>query len=315
MADYFKIGKDYFMNLIIDQDALKHRLLWIDKIIKIQGKFTDDSIRIEKEIENEIKQDGEKSLLNHLRLCSSIPESYEHDSSEEKLYSKYTDAVIAAAFKQIGFQSLILSARADAADVEVIGKDYSFVADAKAFRLSRTAKNQKDFKIQSMATWKRGKPYAMVVSPLYQLPTKSSQIYQQSAVNSVCIFSYAHLCVLLRFSNLKGTSQANKLLLDIFKSIETMNGSKDAVFYWKTINSSILEFDSSLSDIWKEEKTATFEAIEISKKISLEYLANERQRILQLSHAEALKQLIEMHKIDLKSQIIQKVSNNDIMSF
>ena len=27
---------------------------------------------------------------------------------------------------------------------------YSLVADAKAFRLSRTAKNQKDFKVQAM---------------------------------------------------------------------------------------------------------------------------------------------------------------------
>jgi hypothetical protein len=43
----------------------------------------------------------------------------------------------------------------------------SAIADAKAFRLSRTAKNQKDFKIQAMDSWKRGKPFAMVVCPIY----------------------------------------------------------------------------------------------------------------------------------------------------
>jgi hypothetical protein len=37
--------------------------------------------------------------------------------------------------------------RADSADVEGATKDYTIVGDAKAFRLSRTAKNQKDFKV------------------------------------------------------------------------------------------------------------------------------------------------------------------------
>ncbi len=58
--------------------------------------------------------------------------------------------------------------------------DYSFVADAKAFRLSRTAKNQKDFKVQAMDDWKHSKTYAMVVCPVYQLLTRTSQIYQQA---------------------------------------------------------------------------------------------------------------------------------------
>ncbi len=74
---------------------------------------------------------------------------------------------------------------------------YSFVADAKVFRLSRTAKNQKDFKIQAMDNWKFGKPFAMVVCPLYQIPSKNSQIYQQASARNVCIFSYSHLAVLV----------------------------------------------------------------------------------------------------------------------
>ena len=53
-------------------------------------------------------------------------------------------------------KSLVLSERGDADDVEDFAKQYSFVADAKAFRLSRTAKNQKYFKIQAMDNWKKG---------------------------------------------------------------------------------------------------------------------------------------------------------------
>ena len=60
----------------------------------------------------------------------------------------------------MGFTSIVLKERANVADVECVCNDYSFVADAKAFRLSRTAKNQKDFKVQAMDNWKYGKPFA-----------------------------------------------------------------------------------------------------------------------------------------------------------
>ena len=60
--------------------------------------------------------------------------------------SKYTDSVVSESFIAIGLNSVVVSARADAADVQARGNGFSLVADAKAFRLSRTAKNQKDFK-------------------------------------------------------------------------------------------------------------------------------------------------------------------------
>ncbi|WP_228484234.1 HindIII family type II restriction endonuclease, partial [Leptospira borgpetersenii] len=106
------------------------------------------------------------------------PESYGHDSSEEKLYSKYTDALISECFKYLGLNSIVLTERADAADVEVVCDNYSFVADAKVFRLSRTAKNQKDFKVQAMDGWRNTKDFAMVVGTKYQRPRKLRQKYQ-----------------------------------------------------------------------------------------------------------------------------------------
>jgi len=48
-------------------------------------------VKLEKELEAEIKKNGVPSLIDHLRLCGNIPESYGHDTSEEKLYSKYTE--------------------------------------------------------------------------------------------------------------------------------------------------------------------------------------------------------------------------------
>lgn len=167
----------------------ERRAHWVANISHLSGNFGTDVARIEDDLSQEIKAEGIRPLLGHLRLCGAIPESYGHDSSEEKLYSKYTDVVIHEDYTNLGFMSLVLKERADVADVECACSDYSFVADAKAFRLSRTAKNQKDFKIQAMDSWKHGRPFAMVVCPFYQLPRRNSQIYQQAAARSVCIFT------------------------------------------------------------------------------------------------------------------------------
>lgn len=176
---------------IVTSDQVQNRQYWIQEISHLSGNFGIDAKKVEEEIEAEIKKNGIDSLLGHLRLCGAIPEHYDHDSSEEKLYSKYTDVVIHEAYSCMGFNSLVLRERADVADVECVNNEYSFVADAKAFRLSRTAKNQKDFKMQAMDGWKHGKPYAMVVCPVYQLPTRASQIYQQAGARSVCIGTYS----------------------------------------------------------------------------------------------------------------------------
>ena len=301
------------MKNIISDSAIQRRMYWIEEIVQISGHFGSDSTRVESELSYEIGKNGIQALLDHLRLCSSIPESYNHDSSEEKLYSKYTDALIAAAYDAIGLKSLVLTERADAADVEVVGKDYSFVADAKVFRLSRTAKNQKDFKVQAMDGWKRGKPYAMVVCPLYQLPTRNSQIYQQASARNVCIFSYSHLSILVQLSQSFPKKDIINLLKEIFQTVEALNPSKDASSYWNSVNRTILDFDKSVSELWKNEKIATVESIKISKDIALRYLASEREKIMKLSHIEAIKELILMHKIDKRVAVIRSISDNCIM--
>lgn len=193
---------------IINPAAIKKREYWIEEIRKLSSNFGDGSERLGKKLSYEIQNEGLETLLNHLRLCGDIPESYRHDTSEEKQYSKYTDFLLSESYKALGLKSLVLKERADAADVEVIAKDYSFVADAKAFRLSRTAKNQKDFKVQAMDGWKRGKPFAMVVCPIYQLPARTSQIYSQASSRDVCIFTYSHLAMLVSYSMIEGKSKA-----------------------------------------------------------------------------------------------------------
>lgn len=298
----------------ISKKAIERRAYWIDEIVKISGKFGEDSSRIDAELSDEAKKDGSGAIVDHLRLCGSIPERYGHDTSEEKLYSKYTDALLATAYRHLGLAAVVITERGDAADVEAVGKTYSLVADAKAFRLSRTAKNQKDFKIEAMHGWKRGKPHAMVVCPIYQLPTRSSQIYHQALARDVCIFSFAHLAVLVRFADEHGKAAAEKLLLKVLTCAESMNPSKDAVEYWTNLNRTMIKFHESIPPLWKTEKIATVEAIRIARDEALTFLAAEREQIMRFSKEEAINHLLRNRNIDGRERVIRSVSDNGIFS-
>lgn len=134
------------------------------------------------------------NFLNILEEIGTIPESIEHDSTEEKLFSKVSDIVLSRAFIEIGLNSKVLKERGNSADVFAESKfhGYSLVADAKSFRMSITAKNQKDFKINSLSKWKEDCEYSILCSPYFQYPKKTSQIYSQSMEVNVCLFSWEH---------------------------------------------------------------------------------------------------------------------------
>lgn len=299
---------------VITQYQIERRKFWVDELIKLSGNFGADSEKVEAKIAAEIQIDGLPALIGHLRLCGAIPENYGHDTSEEKLYSKYTDVVIAKAFSTIGLTSLVLKVRADVADVECVTNNYSFVADAKAFRLSRTAKNQKDFKVQAMDNWKRGNPYAMVVSPVYQLPAYTSQIYEQASARSVCIGTYTHLAVLVQYATAVSQSRALDLLHEIFKTVQAMNPSKSASAYWQAVNRTMLGFDKIVNEIWASEKQASLDSIYLAKQEALHFLAEERRRIMMLTREEAVKEVLKQSKIESKIRTINLVGENGILS-
>lgn len=301
------------MEQVINTHAITRRQYWVEEIRKISGNFGEDSSRLEAEFRTEVKTHGIGVLVDHLRLCGDIPESYAHDSSEEKLYSKYTDILLSESFKALGLKSLVLKERGDSADVEAFGTSYSFVADAKSFRLSRTAKNQKDFKVHAMHGWKRGKLYAMVVCPIYQLPVKSSQIYEQATSLNVCVFTYSHLAVLVSLSMISGANRAEVLLGKVLDSLLAMNPSKDATSYWKQLNSTILTFSADVRELWRKEKQAARESIAVAKEEALTFLSKEREKIMKMGHDEALEELLKVHKIAGRMMVVNSISDNGLL--
>lgn len=291
----------------------ERRAYWVSELAKLSGSFEEDSEKLFLELHAEIKSVGTAALLDHLRSCGAMPEQYGHDSSEEKLYSKYTDALTSEALVAIGLKSTVLTARADTADVMARGKDFSLVADAKAFRLSRTAKNQKDFKVQAMDGWRNDLDYAAVVCPIYQLPGRSSQIYLQAVSRNVCILSYSHLAVLVRLSQVRGLEAAETGLKAMLLAVSHLHPSKSAGDYWMGINRALVGALGVSVNLWAEEKKASLQALAMLKEEALGYLNSERFRILALSHQEAINELVRRAGLDSRITQVTGVEHGTLL--
>lgn len=294
-------------------EAIARRTEWIGKLATLGGSFDVTARVLCENLQLEVATEGIDALMDHLRLCSAIPESYGHDSTEEKLYSKYTDAILAESFSAIGLQSAIIEARGDSADVQARGKSFSLVADAKAFRLSRTAKNQKDFKIQAMDGWRRTLDFAIVVCPIYQLPSKTSQIYEQAIARNVCVLSYSHLATLAAFAARRSKSKAESGLKSILQSLSAMHQSKSAYDYWTTINSALVKSLGKDVDLWHEERRSSIVALQILKEEALATLQTERDRLQRLSHRAAITELLKSAGIDSRIGTIGRVEHGNLL--
>ena len=286
---------------------------WVAELAELSGQFQNDSRKMIAKLRTEIRQDGISALIDHMTLCGAVPENYGRDSSAEKLYSKYTDAIIAESLTAIGLRSAVIKARADTADVQARGGGYSLVADAKAFRLSRTAKNQKDFKIQAMDGWRGELDYAVVVCPIYQLPGRTSQIYHQAIARNVCILSYTHLTALVCFAKRRDKHSAKRGLENVLKSVALMHPSKSAVDYWLGVNRSLVSALGDDGDLWTAQKAASLEALNEVKHEALKFLQAERNRLLGLSHEEALEELIRATGLSSRIEQVKRIEHGILL--
>jgi len=171
----------------------------IKNLIKTKSEYS-DFVRAGKELEEIIFSLNKNDLISIITKIGIIPENIEHNSSEEKLYAKTADMVLAKCFQELGLKASVINQRANCADVSAksLYHKYSLVADAKTFRLSRTAKNQKDFKVKSMVDWREDNDYAVLACPYFQYPKNNSQIYGQALSGNVLLFSWEYFSILLQ---------------------------------------------------------------------------------------------------------------------
>ena len=286
----------------------------IEKIFKHSSDFQNANPIIENYLLKELNMHGLDYLYMHLRLCGDIPENFRESSTEEKVYSKYSDLLLALAFGKMHCKARVLTERADAADVgvEAFDKSFSFVADAKTFRLSRTAKNQKDFKIEAMNNWRGTSDYAVVVCPQYQLPSKSSQIYRQSSSTGVGILTYNHMIYLVKISQILDPQQMTTVLKNYFVSIKAEAPDKDATSYWRRVNNSFRK-EFYFKEIWEEEVKLAPKFFENNLKLAASVYLDREESIRSLSREEAIEQLLLVARLDAKINTINKNRFEELM--
>ncbi len=241
------------------------------------------------------------AVIAHIEYGGVIPESYSHDSSEEKLFAKYCDYLLAKALAELGMKSTVIEERADSADVIAEIRKYSLVGDAKAFRLSRTAKNQKDFKVEALNQWKKKSDYACLVCPLYQYPTKTSQIYDQAIRYNVSLLSFTHIGFLLR---------ADKIVPNEFDKIwkvsSTLASGKEAVPYWNAMSRQVAAAAGKSIKEWDKYLLGSKKLLHEQAKEQLEFWESEKKRIRRMEHDEAVEALIAALRIDSNISMITR---------
>ena len=114
--------------------------VFLDKLFEFSksGKFLEQTQKLSEYVDS-LNDDAIKNIVRNI---GTIPENIKASSSEEKLFSKASDIILAKSFRLLGMDSRAISERGDSADVvaKSFYHGYSLVADAKCFRLSRTAK-------------------------------------------------------------------------------------------------------------------------------------------------------------------------------
>jgi type II restriction enzyme len=76
----------------------------------------------------------------------------------------------------------------------------------------------------------------------------------------------------------------------------------------------MLAFDSKIDEFWRTEKMAAVESIKVAKEQALNYIAKEQEKIMRMTHDQAINELLKANKFESKIDVIKGVSSNDIIA-
>jgi hypothetical protein len=237
-----------------------------------------------------------------LLFCGIIPEQFPHDSTEEKLWAKFCDILFSHALNLLGIETQVIRSRGDSADILGKTPDYSIVGDAKAFRLSRTAKNQKDFKVSALDDWRRSDTFACLVAPLYQYPSSKSQIYQQAQSKNVTLLSYIHLKFLLDFP----PEQSIQPLWQL----GTVDAVKDSYTYWIKVDTVVLSITQQTPNQLFHYKQLELQMVTQIAEESIVFWQTIIKSYFVLTKEEAIEKLIKSEKLAQKIDTIKQTIKN-----
>lgn len=286
-------------------------------IIKVEsaknGNFQDASDSLQKIIFSLDKTD----FISLITEIGTIPEDIEHDSTEEKLYTKVSDIILAKCFMELGLKSEVIRERANCADIIARSQyhNYSLVADAKAFRLSRTAKNQKDFKVECMINWRGDHDYSVLCCPYFQYPKCRSQIYGQAIQGNVLLFSWEYFSILLK-NNVMETESFNLGKIWNYSSYlaKSVTVENMEICFFDLQNDYIKSFFNLTENEFLNEFEKYKENIILRGESEIKFWQDKIEIINSYTRSQAIEELIKSLKLNQKivsiNTYINKLRNN-----
>lgn len=251
------------------------------------------------------------SIIAIVKEIGTIPECIEASSSTEKLFSKASDCILARCFTELGMPSIAVNERGNSADIVARSiHGYTLVADAKTFRLSRTAKNQKDFKIDTLSNWRGSEhDFALLVAPYFQYPNTVSQIYSTALDKQVCLLSWEHILFLL----LNDVVESDTLSLEAIWNAPVRLARDTRIAYadrmncqFPYINQIICDRISKPIESFNEQLITCKDTIRNRGNYELTYLNTQREIITNLTRDEAISELLKSKKVLERISTIEK---------
>lgn len=282
---------------------------FIDTIIELSvtRKFAEAS----EEIKRYVNELDRQTVIDIVKEIGTIPECIEASSSSEKLFSKASDCILARCFSELGMPSIAVNERGNSADIIARSiHGYTLVADAKTFRLSRTAKNQKDFKIDTLSNWRGSEhDFALLIAPYFQYPNTVSQIYSSALDKQVCLLSWEHILFLLE----NNVMESDTLSLEAIWNAPVRLARDTRIAYADRMNCQFPYINQMLCDRISVPIQRFNEQLDVCKDIirnrgnyELEYLNTEKEAITTLTRDEAIAELLKSKKVLERISTIEK---------
>ncbi len=265
--------------------------------------FENKAIAI-REFSRALNDDELKYLLGE---AGFIPEGYEIDSSEEKVYAKAMDILVAEALTRLGYRCGVSEERSNSADVVaacVDGKSHTLVLDAKAFRLSRTALNPKDYKIEALNTWRKAANFASLVAPLAGYPQGNSRLYREAITFNVTLVTFSHLQFLLEHGV---PTDALYRLWDISAELKNrLPANPSAEEYWAELDRVFCEVLNVTMNEWKAARDKYFTAMLAVADEQIAYFELRKKEVEAMSREELIPLAIDVLGLEQKITVIRK---------
>ena len=216
--------------------------------MKFANKQNIDHEKIADEFMRKVQAEMDDLRFEHLLMIAGfIPDLYQSDSSEETLFSKLIECLVAEWARRMGFQAKIVKQKASYEDITITIDNRAVVCDAKSFRLGRSqaAPNAKDFlKLEDIRKWRSRYKESwggLVTYPCRHEWTKGSDIYQYCSSNDAptVMLPYKYLAYLLHYKSTYSVLDLKKMwdYKRIFpaKLKKNMRGGNKKP-YWDKIN-------------------------------------------------------------------------------